>query len=275
MVLRRMRREASFDYADSPVQKCGGPAGIVWIMRTTDGVEIEALHGQGIEAHGFAVEGFTFAVVVIVAVDAVNENSPVVDEQVVVANFDGAEPDSGGSGFNDFDLWIFQGDHGGVEIGKFHRPEQGFFDGHVEPRLGAETAVALAAGIEQAGFHSPPLFGLTGETGLHGELQTGHPTLVLIFDEGGIGPFDHDRANVIFLAAGDLGRDGKFGGQATVFAHTDKLAVDEKIEHAFSASEMNDDPAALNFKTLIPIEKFEPGRRGSVQCGRRSGAGKG
>ena len=74
-------------------------------------------------------------------------------------------------------------------------------------------------------------------------MQAAHPPLVLVLDEGGVGIFDDDGRDDIFLTEGDVGSDVEFGGEARVLAHADGRAVDVDVEDAFRSAEMEDDAA--------------------------------
>ena len=72
-------------------------------------------------------------------------------------------------------------------------------------------------------------------------MKAGEPPLVLIFDEGGVGPLDDEGDEFVFPARADDGSEIELGGEAGVFGEADGDAVDVNGEDAGGAAEVDDD----------------------------------
>ena len=66
---------------------------VVGVVRGAHGVEAVALHGQQVAAHGLPGDDAPGVLVEVVAVDALDEDAPAVDEQVRALDLDAAEAD--------------------------------------------------------------------------------------------------------------------------------------------------------------------------------------
>ncbi len=57
------------------------PVGIIWIVRSSDRIKVEAFHRHGIQPHGLAVQSFALRIVMIVPVDALDQHPLAIDQQ--------------------------------------------------------------------------------------------------------------------------------------------------------------------------------------------------
>jgi hypothetical protein len=89
--------------------------GVVRVMGAADGVDVVPFHGEDIELHVGGGEGFSASVVVVVAVDAVDQDGLSVEEELAVMDFDAFEADGEGGGFEDASV-LAEGDAEVAEV---------------------------------------------------------------------------------------------------------------------------------------------------------------
>ena len=65
------------------------------------------------------------------------------------------------------------------------------------------------------------------------------PPLVLVLDEGGIGPFRHRESNSVF-AGPEIRTDVKIRSEAAILCHADKVVVDEDLQEVFESTDAYD-----------------------------------
>lgn len=106
------------------------PTGIVGIMRGADGVEVELLHQGDVLDEGFVGDGFAKIGVVIVAVDAFDEDALTIDQKVAFSHFDVAKTDAR-AGLR-IALGRVEGDDEGVKEWVFVGPQARLRYGSVE-----------------------------------------------------------------------------------------------------------------------------------------------
>ena len=76
-------------------------------------------------------------------------------------------------------------------------------------------------------------------------LKAGLPPVILVLDEAGVGPLDHDRNQLVRRAETDVSGHVELGRRARVLAHPDRLAVDVDEQRAFAPAEVQHEAAPL------------------------------
>src|SRR5690606_7102497 len=75
-------------------------------------------------------------------------------------------------------------------------------------------------------------------------VEAGEPPLVLVLNEGGVGPLDDEGDEFVFAVGSEGGGEVEFGGEAGVLGEADGDAVEVDGEHAGGAAEVDDDASA-------------------------------
>jgi hypothetical protein len=84
--------------------------GVGGVVRGADGVDVVALHGHDVGLDGLGRHGLAPAQVVVVAVDALDQHGPAVDEELVAPHLHPAEPDGADDDVDLVALGVEQGD---------------------------------------------------------------------------------------------------------------------------------------------------------------------
>ena len=100
----------------------GVPIGVVGIVRGADGVEVVGLEGADVLLHGGLVDDVAVYRMVLVAVDALDEDGLSVDFDQAFFDADVAEADLQAGGFKEVGVTVLEGDGEVVQRGGFGRP---------------------------------------------------------------------------------------------------------------------------------------------------------
>ena len=98
------------------------PCGLVRIMTAPVGVHVELFHALDVALHAFHRDGLAAIRIKLMAVDALDEEAPAVDEQIAIANLDLAETDIDRNDFERFARAVLEREQQPVEVGMFRRP---------------------------------------------------------------------------------------------------------------------------------------------------------
>ncbi len=126
------------------------PVRVVGVVRGADGVDVVLLHQAGVRLHRLARDHAAVQVVVLVAVDAVDQHRLAVHEQATVADLDGAEADAAG------DALVPLLDDERVERRLLGRPEPRRADARLQRVAEALAEDRLPARVEQASPRAGP-----------------------------------------------------------------------------------------------------------------------
>ena len=120
------------------------PALVVGVVGEAHRVEIVPLHDLDVADHVRQVEGLAHPLVVLVAIDALDEDSLAVDEEGAVPDLDAAEAEAAGGVLHRAPVGRDEADDEGVEGRILVAPRRRGLDGQGEPRLPARGAIGGA-----------------------------------------------------------------------------------------------------------------------------------
>jgi hypothetical protein len=113
------------------------PAGMVGIMGRAHGVEVEALHQEDVLQHAFLRHVFAGSFIVLMPVYPVKQHRCTIHQHPAAVDLHLPEAHFATPHLGDFPVWLFQGEHQGVQVRVFRRPFQGFFTSAVRSAKGA------------------------------------------------------------------------------------------------------------------------------------------
>jgi len=122
------------------------PVGVVGVVGRTHGVEVELLHAPDVGEHALASHGLAALVVVIVPVDALDENRAPVDQELAPPHLDPAKADTEAHCLPAPSHWILERDDQAIELGILRRPARDARDRRSQLDSGALVEIGIAGG---------------------------------------------------------------------------------------------------------------------------------
>ncbi len=89
-------------------------------------------------------------------------------------------------------------------------------------------------------------------------IDSGHEPVVLVFEEGSVGPADHHGCDEILTRLDEL-RHVELGGEPRVLAHAHRMSVYVDVEHTLGAAEVEHHPTPLPAFGNLKAPPVEPG----------------